>query len=207
MKRFDKNFKTKLYETIQGIENNSLVEVVAIIKERSGEYRDVSLMIAAVVTFVAYTFFMFAPIDFNVYLIYFMTIFSFFIGYLVVEFFNPLSQIFVKQARKNKNVEIYSRAVFQKGGIRFTNEKIGVLFFVSLFEKSVKIVADRGAETAVPAEDWEKIQAGFDTIFSSSDISAAFIEQLNNCKAIFAEYIPPIENDINELPDDLAVNF
>jgi len=207
MKRFDEKFRTKLYENIQNIENNSLVEVVAIIKERSGKYTDVSFLVGLIVLFVAYTFFMFAPIDFNVYMIYFMTVLSFFVGYLAMEFIQPLSNMFVKSDRKDRNVEIYSRAVFQKGGVRFTDQKIGVLIFVSLFEKQVKIVADRGAETAVPAEDWDKIQAGFDSIFSAPNITEAFLKQLENCQPIFNEFIPPVENDINELPDNLSVEF
>lgn len=207
MKRFDNDFKTSLYKTIEDIENNSLVEVVAIIKAKSHDYRDVSLWCGFVFLFVFYTFFMFSPIDFDVYLIYFLTIFSFFAGYFLSELFLPLKQIFIKEKRFERNVEIYGRAIFQKGGIRFTNEKIGVLIFVSLFEKRVEIFADRGAETSVPDEDWKKIKSGFQTIFEKNNISVAFIEELKKCKDVFSAYIPPIENDINELPDDLEVDL
>lgn len=207
MKRFNEEFKTSLYETIKDIENNSLVEVVSIIKAQSGKYRDVSLWFGLAVLLVFYTFFMFAPIDFYVSVIYLFTILSFFVGYFFLELVPSLKRKFINQKKLEKSAEIYARAIFQKGGIRFTKDKIGVLIYVSLFEKKVTIIADRGAETYVPDEEWTNIKSGFQNIFDKSSITTAFIEELSNCKAIFSQYIPPIENDINELPDDLEVEL
>lgn len=207
MKRFDEKFKSNLYETIEDIENNSLVEVVSIIRSKSGNYRDISLWIASVAMFVTASWLMFSKFEVNVYYIYLITIVSFVIFYLIAELIKPLKRLFVKKKRIKKNVEIYGRAIFQKGGIRFTNARIGVLFYMSLFEKQVFIIPDRGALTAVPDEDWQKIKTDFNNIFTEKDIPEAFIRELKKCKEIFAKYILPIENDINELPDDLEVDL
>ena len=71
----------------------------------------------------------------------------------------------------------------------------------------MEIIPDRGALTAVPDELWDQMEHNFKTIFSHGDIPNAFIKELKSTKAIFAEYILPIENDINELPDDLEVDL
>ena len=207
MKRFNKDFKAKLYETIEDIENNSLVEVVAVVKAKSGNYRDISLWFAAIFMFSTYSFFMFSPPEFGVYFIYFFSLLSFFLGYLIAELIKPLKRILTKKKRLIRNTDIYARAIFQKGGIRFTNEKIGVLFYVSLFEKRVKIIADRGAFTLVPNEFWRQFKNNFNTIFKTDNPADAFISELKKTKDIFAEYILSIENDINELPDDLEVEL
>ncbi len=207
MKNFNQDFKAKLYETIEDIENNSLVEVVAVIKAKSGAYRDISLWFAAAFMFLTYSFFMFSPFEFGVYFIYFFSLFSFVVGYLLAELIKPLKKILTNKKRLIRNTDIYARAVFQKGGIRFTNEKIGVLIYVSLFEKRVKLIADRGAFTLVPNEFWSKFKKDFNSIFESDNAADAFIVELQKTKAIFAEYILPIENDINELPDDLEVDL
>lgn len=207
MKQFNEDFKTRLYDTIEDIENNSLVEIVAIIKAHSARYRDISLWGAFLVMAALYTFFMFAPIEFNVYLIYFFTVLSFPASYYLLEILPAVKRPFVRKKRMRLNTEIFSRAIFQKGGVRHTNDKIGVLFYVSVFEKQVRIVADRGAEHEVPKEEWENIQSRFDAIFTAANKADAFIEALQTCKETFAEYIPPIENDINELPDNLQVEF
>ena len=207
MKRFNDDFKSNLYETIEDIENNSLVEIVAIFKSKSGNYKDISLWFAAAFMLVSASFFMFSPIVFDIYMIFLFTFISFIIGYLFAELVRPVKRLFISKKRMRKNIELYSRAIFQKGGIRFTNERIGILIYVSLFEKKVEIIPDRGAMTAVPDELWEQTNNNFNTIFSFGDVPNAFITELKRTKAIFAEYILPIENDINELPDDLEVDL
>ena len=207
MKYFNEDFKQNLYETIEDIENHSLTEAVAVVKSHSAQYRDVSLWFGFSLMAVLYTFFMFSPFEFNVYVIYFVSLFSFPLGYLLVEFFPVLKRLLISNARLHKQSEIHARAIFQKGGIRFTEEKIGVLFYVSVFEKAVTILPDRGAETAVPEDDWNNMRESFANIFSSDNPAKAFIEELKKTKPIFAENILPVENDINELPDDLEVEL
>ena len=207
MKQFNDDFKSKLYETIEDIENNSLVEIISIIKSKSGNYREISLWIAAVAMFLTSSWLMFSKFAVGVYYIYLITIVSFVIVYLLTEIIKSWKRLFIKKKRMKRNVEVYGRAIFQKGGIRFTNERIGVLFYVSMFEKQVFILPDRGAETSVPDEEWQKMNSDFQSIFLEKDIAGAFIKELKKCKDIFAKYILPVENDINELPDDLEVDF
>mgnify|MGYP005842164141 CR=1 FL=1 len=207
MKYFNDDFKEKLYETIEDIENHSLVETVAVIKSHTAKYRDVSLWFAFAFMTLLFTFFMFSPFEFNVYLIYFFSVLSFPFAYLFMELLPPLKRLFIRSSRLQRQSEIMARAVFQKGGIRFTEEKIGVLFFVALFERSIYIIPDRGAETLVPQEDWDKMKPDFHSIFSADNPADAFLTELQKTKNIFAENIPPFIDDINELPDDLDVEF
>ncbi len=207
MKQFNDDFKSKLYETIEYIENHSLVEVVSVIKAKSGNYRDVSLWVAATAMFLTYTWLMFSKFEIDVYYIWLITPVSFIITYLLTELIKPWKRLFIRKKRMHKNVEIYGRAIFQKGGIRFTNERIGVLYYVSLFEKQVYIFPDRGAETAVPDEEWQKMKNNFQTVFSKKNVADAFISELKKCQIIYSKYILPVENDINELPDDLEVDL
>ena len=207
MKGFNQDFKTKLYSTIEYIENNSLVEVVTIVKASSSKYYDFAIMMGAIFMAVFHTYFIFSPFEYDPYLIYLITLLSFVGGYFLVELIPSFKRLLISKKRKQRMVEIYGRAIFQKGGIRFTNDKIGVLIFVSLFEKTAMIIPDRGAETKVPDEEWQKIKEGFNNIFNFDDVPTALLNELQKCKPIFAEYILPIENDINELPDDLEVDL
>ena len=207
MKYFNEDYKTNLYKTIEDIENNSLVEIVVIVKERSADYKDILLWFAFAFMVFAYTLFMFTPLEFDPFLIYFFTILSFFIGFGIIFFIPALKRLFIKKKRQKKAVEIFGRAIFQKGGIRFTDEKIGVLIYASVFEKEVIVIADRGAEVAIPEEEWQTIKKGFDNVFYQSNPAEKLLENLQACKSIFSQYIPPIENDINELPDDLEVDL
>ena len=209
MKQFNEDFKNKLYQTISDIEDNSLVEVVTIIRQQSAKYKDVGLLVAAIFTGIVLIFIMFVPIVIEEYdaLIFVFTFLSFLFAFFLTMNVPGLLKLFIKQKRIDKNVEIMARAIFQKGGIRFTDKKIGVLFFISYFEQKVVIVADRGAQLSVPQEDWDSIQAQFDTCFKEGSVSENILKVLSNTKDIFNSYIPPVENDINELPDNLEVDF
>jgi len=207
MKRFNETFRTNLYETIELIENNSLVEMVVIIKAQSGKYRDIPVWSGIIFSFLLYTFFMFSPMEFGVYLIYGETILSFFLIYGLVSISSVLRSKFIKKKRKTRNVEINARAIFQKGSVRFTEERIGTLIYVSLFEKQVFVLPDRGAENAIPVDEWKELKQDFQSIFDSKDVSGELINKLKKWQPVFAKYIPPVENDINELPDDMDVEL
>jgi putative membrane protein len=207
MKRFNEDFRTRLYDTIKDIENNSLVEIVVLIKAQSGSYRDIPIWAGMIASFVVYTFFMFSPFEFDVYLIYAFTLLSFPLVYTIFTSLPKLKAKFTKRCRMDRNVEINARAIFQKGGVRFTSERIGTLIYLSILEQKVFILPDRGAKNAVPAQDWEKIEADFQSIFNEANLPDALLEKLASCQPIFHEFIPPVENDINELPDDLDVEL
>jgi putative membrane protein len=204
---FSDEFREKLYKTIEQIEKNSLVEVVAIVRKQSEKYRDTALIVASVSAFLLFTIFMFIPYVIDYYLIYLSVIFFYLLVYFGIMSLPGLHSKLISQKRKDRTTEIMARAIFQKGGIRFTKERIGVLFFVSLFEKKVIILADRGVLTRVPAEELEKMQNSFDRIFDDDDFSTNFLRELTGTQEIFSRYIPPVENDINELPDDLKVDL
>lgn len=207
MKRFNEAFRTKLYDTIQDIEENSLIEIVVIIKPQSGTYRDIPLWGGILFSFLLFTFFMFSPFEFNVFLIYVFTVLSFFGIFTLLNAVPEIYAGIIPTKRKKRNVEINGRAYFQKGGIRFTSKRIGTLFYFSLYEKTALILPDRGAETAIPAEDWEKLNQDFQAVFSASNVPEAILKSLAASKSLFSCYIPPVENDINELPDDLNIEL
>jgi putative membrane protein len=209
MKRFNEDFRTRLYDTIKDIEDNSLVEIVVLIKAQSGNYRDIPVWAGMITSFIVYTFFMFSPFEFDVYLIYAFTLLSFPLVYTLFTSLPKLKVKFANRRRMDRNVEIHARAIFQKGGVRFTSERIGTLFYVSLLEHKIYILPDRGAKSAIPAEDWEKIETDFQSIFDEpeSSLPNALLEKLANFKPVFSEFIPPVENDINELPDNLDVEL
>ncbi len=207
MNFFSQEFKNQLTKTVSEIENNSQVEVVVIIKAISGNYEDNALKLGAILSFISFTLFMFLPSEFGSYLIYTGTTAAFVIPVILGYLSKSILRSLVSPKRMARNVEIMARAIFQKAGIYNTKNKIGVLIYGSLFEEKVYILPDRGAENSIPAEEWERITVNLTKILKNSDSGATFLSELKNCSHIFSKYIPPIENDINELPDNLEINL
>ncbi|MFN4149832.1 MAG: hypothetical protein ACK4IX_02730 [Candidatus Sericytochromatia bacterium] len=205
MKHFDSKFKTEIAKVIHEIESISQVEIVVVEKPTSESYRDIPFIFASILSSLVLTFFIFAPFIFGDFLILSGTIVSIPIGVVFGNLLKPQLKFFISKERMSRNVEIMARALFQKAGVHHTKEKIGVLFFCSLFEKQVYIVADRNAKKLIPNKDWDNLNESLNKIFDSSNPEQKLVDELRKFKNIFAEHIPPVENDINELPDNLEI--
>lgn len=199
-------FQSRLWNAIHAIEQNSQVEVVVILRPRSESYRDVALLWGFAAGWLCFTYLMFAPEVFSDVTIYLAPQLAFAFGALLGKL-PALTRLSICKRRMQKSVEIKARALFQKGGIGHTQRKIGVLVYGSWLEKTIYLLPDRGVETALPAEEWLALRTGFERIFKSGDGHENLLRELQAAKAIFQRYLPPLPNDINELPDDLDIDL
>lgn len=200
----NEEFKKKLSKEIADIELNSNVEIVVLIRESSGNYNDIHLIIASVTSLIIFSFFIFSPFVFGDYLIYMGTILAFFIGLILSFFTNVFSKIFIKEERMKRNVEIMARASFQKGGIHNTLKNTGLLIYISLFEKQCVFIADKGITNNIPKDEFNSIENNFNKIFQNK-IPSLIIDELRALKSPFSKYIPSITDDINELDDNMEI--
>ncbi len=208
MKKFtDSDFQTQLGNLIAELEQASQIEVVVIIKQNSGNYEDVPLGLGAILSMLTFSYFFLVDTRFEEYIVYFATLAAFGLGVLAGLMLPFMQRLLAGKKRKLRNVEIMARALFQKGGLHHTSTKTGTLIYYSLLEKMVYIIADRGAEMAVPAEEWQKIKTDLASIFKAKNPPEALLSELSKCKDSFRRYIPALENNINELPNDLKVDL
>ena len=135
MKYFDETFKEKLQSAIEEVENQSLVEVVTIAKPRSSKYADVPVWWGVIVMLAVFTFLMFSHIEFGHDEFYAYTLLAFIVGMFIPLGIKPAMRLFIGKKRMGRAVEIMARAFFQKAGMRHTKDEIGILLYISLFEK------------------------------------------------------------------------
>ncbi|MGH8556307.1 MAG: TPM domain-containing protein [Methylococcales bacterium] len=205
-KQSTEEFQTRLWEAVQAIEQNSQVEIVVITRARSDPYLDIPLIWGIVGALLSFSYLMFAPALFEDWLIYGAPVAGFALAYAIASI--PLvTRLSATQRRRMKNVEIVARALFQKGGIQHTLAKTGLLIYCSKLEKIVYLVPDRGVEMALPAEEWRKLRAEFQSMFTNKNPNEALVRLLHYSKAVFNRYLPPLENDINELPDTMEIDL
>jgi putative membrane protein len=208
MKKFTHpDFQTQLSNIISELEQASQIETVVLIKQRSGNYDDVPMALASNLSLLTFSVLFFIDKGVEDYLIYFATLAAFGLGLLIGLALPEVQGLFVKKNRKQRNVEIMARALFQKGGLHHTSAKTGTLIYFSLLEKMVYIVADRGAQLAIPEEEWQKIITNLQSIFNTKNTANSLLKELEKCKETFNNYIPALENNINELPNNLSIDL
>lgn len=200
------NYQARLWEAIKTIERGSQAEVVVVFRARSADYAAVPLCWGLGAAWLCFTLMMYAPFEFENWLIYYAPLIAFAAGYGGGAL-PAIKRLSVRRARLDKAVEILARAIFQKAGIQHTQAKTGLLVYCSLLEQRVFLLADRGLEHALPQAVWQTLQADANAIFRAKHPEQALLQALANAADALARYLPVREGDLNELPDRLDVDL
>ena len=105
----------------------------------------------------------------------------------------------VKHARASR----LARAQFYEQGVQLTSHHCGVLFFVSLAERYVEIVADKGIHEKLGEAHWQGIVDAFVAQVRQGRVVDGFVDAIGACGAAMAAHYPPDPNDTSELSDGL----
>jgi uncharacterized membrane protein len=89
--------------------------------------------------------------------------------------------------------------VFSQLGVWDTELNNGVLIYVLWADRDVEIVADRGFNGRVSAQEWSDVCQRMEQLFSRSSPSAAVIAGIQAAGALISRHFPG--GDRNELPD------
>jgi len=204
---FNNAIHTKIGKIISQIESQSHVELVVLVKPRIQGYSEYPLAVGVSLAFITLSYFRFSPEFYEDWVIYAGTVLSFVLGAIITGGIPSVLRLLIGRKRLEKSAEIMARACFQKGGIHHTRDKTGVLIFIAFWEQQIVILPDRGVESAIPPSEWEIIQQDFRRVFRATNTGTAFVAKLEAMQTVFSQYIPPVDGDINELPDNLQVDL
>jgi len=85
-----------------------------------------------------------------------------------------------------------------------TNNRCGVLIFVSLAEHYARIIADDGIAQKVSNAEWQAAIDALTPHMRDGRIAAGFIAAIERCGSVLAAHAPP-DVSANTLPDRLYV--
>ncbi|HKS94039.1 MAG TPA: TPM domain-containing protein [Gammaproteobacteria bacterium] len=96
-----------------------------------------------------------------------------------------------------------AHAQFYEQGVHMTREHSGVLFFVSLAEHYVEIVADKGIHEKLGEAHWQGIIKVFVTDVKAGRVVDGFVAAIGAAGAAMAKHYPPEPGNPEELSDGL----
>ena len=102
---------------------------------------------------------------------------------------------FRKQAVRNG-----AAAMFYEAGIANTSVENGLLIYLSILERRLEVIADRGILKAVPALKWNNAVFELKQVAGNPD-SENLIKAVCEMVDLLAQYLPPTGENPNELPD------
>ena len=113
-------------------------------------------------------------------------------------------RLIVPKAVISRNVHRRAMLHFAESGAVHTRERTGILFFISLREKRVEIIADEGINEKAGAEAWDVILAELLGAIKAGEAAEGLEKAVSDCAEILEKYFPARKDNINELPDGIV---
>jgi uncharacterized membrane protein len=105
-----------------------------------------------------------------------------------------LSGLIAGQSARARAIEVFSQL-----GVWDTEDNNGVLIYLLLADRDVEIVADRGINAVVGAQDWEAICRAMEAALRRREFEPAVLGAIEAVTRLLARHFPPRAGDRNEL--------
>ena len=141
----------------------------------------------------------------------YLLIFYGFSTFLVISIFYFLANLsFIDRLIIPKKVmqqKVNERAVryFMESGVYDTKDRTGILIFISLLERRVELLADKGISEKIPKEKWNSMVAHIIKGVKEESLVRNLIESITECGELLSEHFPIEPDDKNELKDDIDI--
>jgi uncharacterized membrane protein len=114
----------------------------------------------------------------------------------VVEAELTSAQLWNDMTSRERAIEVFSMA-----RVWDTDENTGVLVYVLLADRKVEIVADRGIQARVSAQEWQDICRAMESAFHEGRFEAGATAGVSAISSLLTRHFPSRGANPNELPD------
>jgi putative membrane protein len=204
--KFDKTAGDAIGATIREIEAKTDAEIVVAVRGRSGSYRHADYIFGAIIALLGLLFVLFSPFDFHTYWIPFDVIALFVAGAFVSSRGDWIRRLLTASKFRAQAARTGAAAMFYEAGIANTSAENGLLIYLSLLERQMEVIADRGILKAIPALKWN--HAVFELKHLAKDADPdKLIAALRELGNLLAEHMPPTGENPNELADGPSIQL
>lgn len=199
---FGAEARQRIEAAIAAAEAISRAELVAVIAKRAGEYRVTGLSLATLGAFIA-GFVVWLSVAWSGTGEVLLAEFSVFLALLALLELTPLGDWLTPRGIKVEAAGRLARATFLEQGLASTVEGNAVLFFVSIAERHVEIIADRALHAKVGVAQWQAIIDDFAAKIRGGEIEAGYVGAIDSLGRVLAQHYPSEGGRPNELGNRL----
>jgi putative membrane protein len=128
-----------------------------------------------------------------------------FVVLLLALWWSPLAQRRAPQALRQRRVHELASLEFFVRGLHLTEERTGVLIFVSVDDHVAEILADEGIHRHVGPDPWVEAVAALLARLREGQPAEGFVDAIAIAGAVLAQHVPPRPDNPDELPNRLVV--
>ena len=127
------------------------------------------------------------------------------VGYALARWIPGFARLFVAEARATEMAEEQALQEFQRNDLHRTAAANGVLIFVSLFERRVVVLGDRGIHAKVGDDHWTAVDRAVLDGVARGRLAEGLRDAIARCGDVLAEHFPHEDGDRDELSNRVIV--
>lgn len=200
---FTSSEKEKIKEATAHSESSTTGEIAVMVVNESSQYREAEILggivLGSLVAFVLTILFFHESIWWYVPLSFLL----FFPAWFLFKVAHRLKILCVGNKREQKAVQERALKAFYEKGLYKTKENTGVLFFISILEHKVWVLADKGIHDKIKQGTLNKFARHVAEGIRGGRACDNLIEAIREAGELLAQHYPVQSGDINELPDEI----
>ncbi|MBW2699176.1 MAG: hypothetical protein JRF33_00020 [Deltaproteobacteria bacterium] len=201
MAKYDEQLLGKLERAVEQFEQRTSVELVFVLAHRSSSYPDVPWKVGSFFAFLVLGLALVLPADFSPIFLLLDVLLGFAAGWALGRFAPGLTRLLVSTKRKKEQVRLRCHAAFSARGVTLTQDRSGLLIFVSWLEREVELRWDVGIERAVPSPEWNEARVAFFRARVLEDLPNKLDDGLKPLADVLSTHMPPASDNPNEIPN------
>jgi len=195
--------KERLKATTHEVESRTIGEIVVMVVDHSDHYIEAevlgSVLLGSLLSLILTVLFFDSSLWFYIPLSF---LFFFPCWFLFVKV-EVLKRLFIGIRRKEEAVRLRAERAFFERGLYRTKKNTGVLFFISLLEKKVWVLADKGIYEKMNQETLNRFANEVSRGIKEGRACAALSQAIEEIGVSLAKHFPSTRHETNELPDDV----
>mgnify|MGYP000123467453 FL=1 len=96
--------------------------------------------------------------------------------------------------------------VFKKLKMDATEQRNGVLLYLSFSDRKLAIIGDEGINQLVPVDFWDSTKEQMILDFRNGEFTQGIVKAIGSAGKQLGQYFPLLENDENELSNEVTFN-
>ncbi len=213
MKKFTQSELDRIRDAVTEAEKSTAGEIVTYFVNTSDDYEEVTLrsalmfVVAPLVMFSLLSYGWLLPFNVTPLVMGIACIILGFIGYVLPIIWPAYRRLILSQSRLQVAVERRAMAAFLSEEVFSTENRTGILIFISYFEHMVEVIGDSGINSRVEQSEWEEVVQLITAGIKNKDAAGGIINGVARCGELLkaAGVHKPPDNP-NELSDDMRIS-
>lgn len=204
-RQFDAAAARRVGDAVRDLESRSSAELVVEIRMRSGSYAHADARFAAALVLVSLVVLVYMPWVVPPVAVVLDAIAMYVAGVAIARRSTTLRRLFSRPREREQAVQTHAAALFHQRGVANTSGETGVLLYVSLLERRMIVLADRGLLQKVEANEWN---AALAELRAERGMDAyAIVAAISRLAPILQRGLPASAVNEDELPGAPGVAF